>query len=328
MTSPRYVEISKSVRNILRPFSATSIVRECLFDLWTGAAQADPRKRLEATPWLTLLVAKIVLRDKQTNLHSGMICPAAILQRCRQMLWDAAPNKRSSGSSAGPLLMVRSWSYQQLAFQQKMDWTFLRWPALFAELAPGHPSRIHFLSSIGMEPEVFASLAWATYTPSLHGQNVVTYADLEPTRPAFGPAIERFIELVSNDLEGIRSALREQYINGSGMENEQFELPWMHKFPLLRVSHNRFAIWHPLVLARGLESAIHRCLTELGQTYAANFSKVFEAHVLSLIRESGLTVITDRAFKQLGNKSFAAVDAILETQDANVFIEVKMSPFS
>jgi hypothetical protein len=82
------------------------------------------------------------------------------------------------------------------------------------------------------------------------------------------------------------------------------------------------------VFARGLEEAVHKRLSELKGDYADHFSKVFEGYVLELIAEAGISYLSEQTYKEALNADKNAVEAIITTADANVFVEAKMTAYS
>src|SRR5690606_4263112 len=117
-------------------------------------------------------------------------------------------------------------------------------------------------------------LCFAAYYPALNNETELNFDFFEPLRPHFGTAIDRFFEEFSLDLAGIRAKLRCQLEariaekKPARLRQELFEFPWLSNYPFLRISDRRLVIWHPIVLARGLESAVHKRLSERRENYA------------------------------------------------------------
>lgn len=339
----RFVDAAKTVRNHLRPYNPASVVSLALSELWKGhqAARVD---ELKSAPWAILLIVKLVLEDLQASFRSSWSCPPEIFHRCRQLIWETSPFEPDDSSGRNIFLSLRSMMYQQILFQQPIDWNFLRWPALIADLQPDHPTRRQFEQVVGTDPDSFAGLAWMLYVPAIRGENAINPDLLQLAQSIYGDAVPRFLALFVRDLAEIRAELRYEFdsrLNAASggpasrrrlprvrSQMERNEFPWLSRFPILALSDGRLAIWHPRVLARGIEQSTHRLLSTLGQEYSDEFSKVFESYVVSLIEEVGLTPINDAQFKSLGKASYPAVDAIIEYPSANVFVEAKMSLFA
>ena len=102
----------------------------------------------------------------------------------------------------------------------------------------------------------------------------------------------------------------------------------MRHFPFLRLRDGRLQCWHPLVFARGLEDAVHLRLSSFGADYVNEFSRVYERYVTELASGCGLVVIDEAAYKvQVGGHA-PAVEAIIEGEDCNIFVEAKMALFA
>lgn len=335
---PTYEETAKKVRNQLRPYNATSVVQRAL-TLINSVRNADIFDQLQTWPWITLLLVKLVLEDKMISFNTGENCPQNVFDRCRQELWDAQAGRDRFGSEGGDnmgnvYLMLRSLLQAQLPFQKNISWDFLRWPALIARLAPDHPTRVQFVDRLGMAPEDFACLCFAAYYPALNNETIFKLDFFEPLRPHFGAALDRFLDEFSRDLAGLRTELRRQLgariaaNEVARSRKELSEFPWLSNYPLLKISDRRLLVWHPIVFARGLESAVHKRLSERREDYAKHFSKVFEDYVLELLAEAGLCYLDEKTYKDGVGADNHAVEAIITSVDANVFIESKMTAYS
>lgn len=266
------------------------------------------------------------------------------LDRCRQMLWECSSIDPQKTDPHELFLGLRAYLYTQALFQQQMSWGFLRWPALISKLEKHDPIHQQFHDALGVTPDEFMILCYGIYIPALNKKNQFKREFLSSLRPLLGKSIDIFLNKFSRNFTDLRSELRDELDaklydirNGQRVPKndaeprnrlELVEFPWLAKYPFLQTSPNSFIIWHPIVLARGIEQAVHRYLSEFGQKYTDRFSKVFEDYVISLVRETGLRVITDTEFKKMGNRSFPAVDAILDLDGVNIFIEAKMSIFT
>lgn len=334
MNHPTYEETAKKVRNLLRPYSAESIAQLAL-KLTNSNRNASKLEQLQALPWITFLIVKLVLEDQMTHIGVGEQCPQSVFDHCRKMLWDA-DNPMSEGDAAksNVYLMIRSLMHVQLSFQKKISWDFIRWPALIARLSSDHPTRVHFVERLGMEPNIFICLCFAVYMPVLNANMVFRRDYFESLRLRFGVVVDLFLDEFSRDLPGLRAELRRQLgvriaaKKQARSRQELLEFPWLTNYPLLRLRDQRLAVWHPIVFARGLESAVHKRLSEHREDYAKHFSKVFENYVLELITEAGFTYLDEQTYKDGVGADKNAVEAIISGPDTNVFIEAKMTAYS
>lgn len=333
-----YEEIVKKIRNRLRPYNAASVVRHAL-ELTHSTRNASTIDQLQTWPWITFLLVKVVLEDQMITIDVGEQCPQSLFNQCRQELWDAQSGRdyfgsKDADSKRNTYLLVRSMLQAQIAFQKNISLDFLRWPALIARLASDHPTRMQFVERLGMEPDDFICLCYASFIPVLNGEMAFMRDDFEPLRPHFGPSVDRFLDEFSRDLVGLRSELRHQLKARIGEKKparprqELFEFPWLANYPFLQIEGRRLAVWHPLVFARGLEYAVHKRLSERRQDYANHFSKVFENYVLELITEAGLTYLDEKTYKDTVGLDKDAVEAIITCENTNVFIESKMTAYT
>jgi hypothetical protein len=149
-----YNDVAKYARNRLRQYSAESI---CDVALRTFAQhQGNGLEELQSAPWLTALLIKIALEDKQIALRSDSRCPAQLFDSLRQKLWEVSPISARSGATS-IFLTLRVMLHTQLLFQQKETFSFLRWPALVLELSDEHPTRMQFEQTLGMTPTAFVA---------------------------------------------------------------------------------------------------------------------------------------------------------------------------
>lgn len=205
---------------------------------------------------------------------------------------------------------------------------------MIARLPLEHPTRVQFGDRLGMDPDDFICLCYAAYVPVLNGELVFKRDYFEPLRKRFGTLIDRFLDEFSRDLPGLRKELRRQLgtrvaaNKPARLKQELFEFPWLANYPLLPLSDQWLVVWHPIVFARGLEDAIHKRLSERKEDYASHFSKVFEGYVLELIAEAGLSYLSEQTYKETLDAGKNAVEAIITSSDANVFIESKMTAYS
>lgn len=331
-TSITYEEAAKYVRNRLRPYSAESVALLALELLQRGQPQSH--EHLQTWPWITCLVVKLACEDSSIPLRGGA-CPPKIFDRCREALWNAQAGKDLFDDPRGGVyLMLRSMLQAQLAFQSKFSWDFMRFPALVRRLPEDHPSRQLFDQQFGMTPNVFICLCYAITAQILTGDRVIHLSSFEKLSQAFGGAVEHFFTLFAQDLPGLRTELQQELqvrlANGRGRRprSEYNEFPWLSNFPLLKRSSNDFAVWHPLVFARGIEDAVHRRLSLRRVEYAAQFSKVFEDYVLELLRASGKAYLSEESYKERYGRDKKAVEAIITENGANIFVESKMTAYS
>lgn len=317
-------EVHRSILNRLRKYSATSIADLALQILWnppTGKAE-----EVRSAPWLTLLLVKWALQDKQVSLRIGPTIRSEVFDRLRQELWDL--QGPSHGEKPNVWVMLRYLVHVQVEFQRSESWGFLRWPALYMRLDPGSVNRRQFREGIGLEPEAFLDLAYGLYAAVLNRQMPLGNDYLSPFRPTYGTDVDRMYELFVRDLPSLRQDLQSEAAQRICGKQELFEFPYLRRFPFLRLRDGRLHCWHPLVFARGLEDAVHLRLSSLGADYVNEFSRVYERYVTELASGCGLVVLDEAAYKDQAGGHAPAVEAIFEGEGCNILVEAKMSLFA
>ncbi|MBX9917926.1 MAG: hypothetical protein E6Q59_04630 [Nitrosomonas sp.] len=327
-----YEDTAKKVRNKLRSYSAVSVVHHAL-ELTQSTHKEILLDELKELPWITFLLVKVVLEDQMIPLYDGKSCPKDLFDSCRRELWNAA-NIPPDDANGNIYLMVRSLIPAQLSFQKKPTLDFLRWPALIARLNSTHPVRLQFEQRIGITPDEFMCLCYSVYVPVISGNMIFNKDYFSPLMSVYANAIECFMSEFARNLHELRSELRKNLVDRVA-ENiavrpryEAFEFPWLSKYPLLRGNQHNYVVWHPLIFARGMEQAVHKRLSEDRENYANHFSKVFEDYVIELIKEAELKYLSEQEYKKAVGNNKNAVEAIITNDEANVFIESKMTAYS
>ncbi len=326
-----YAEAARYVRNQLRPYSLESVVSLSLSMLGQGGRGIA---HLETWPWLTCLLVKLACQNRAMPLQ-GKPCPPHVFDRCRDALFRAQSSANRLDASQGSMyLTLRSLIQSQIAFQIKPNWGFLRFPALLRRLPGNHPTRQLFLQQFGMDPQDFICLSYVFMAAVLGDNKVVDPNTFSALRQALHPAMDRFFEIFSRDLQSLQLELQQELQEridkkeDTHPNSEYNQFPWLSKYPLLRLANGSFAIWHPMVFARGLEDAVHRRLSLRAQQYASSFGKVFEDHVMEVLESSGKVFLTEEDYKSRHGADKNAVEAIITEATVNVFVESKLTAFS
>lgn len=327
-----YAEVARVIRSRLRRYSLISIVNVGLNHLTQQHESYE--KAVLAMPWLAALVLKLALEDKMIHPKLGATCSKAEFEDCCNAIWNA--DHVHDGSIQILLLGVRATLHAQLIFQKPETFGFLRWAALISRLDEEHACQKLFQRVFSLSPDEYmlaAMLLMSRFRKDVSKQplDLRTYSNI--SQNLIGP-LHLLVNLFARDLSGLRAQLQIELHarlvadQPARPESERHEFPWLAKFPILRLDAHRVLAWNPTIFFHGLEEFVHIRLSEYGQAYTDNFSRVFEDYVIELIVESGTQAITDREFKNLGNPSMSAVDALIPSAEGNVFIESKMSLFT
>ena len=226
------------------------------------------------------------------------------------------------------MALVRPMLQQQLEFQRPHGWGFMRWPALIARRPVTDAISQRFRAAFGMEPETFMDLAWPMYASIVEGKPNIPESFFAPLRTHYGAALDQMIGLFTRDLAGLRDELdKPDALNVRG-KAELREFAYLRRFPFLRLAPGMITCWHPAVLARGLEDAVHLRLSDYGAQYTRPFSRLFEGYVTELAIEAEPDAITEQAYMAALDPQHPKVEALIRGPNCNVLIEAKMALFA
>lgn len=323
-SSQGYPEHFQEVFDTLRRYNSASVADLALKALW----QKWPSKldEIQQAPWLTLLLVKWAIREAPT-LRVGPNIPIEVFDRLRQKLWDLGGDEHEQRPPANAFLMLRMLISAQIDFQRKAGWGFLRWPALISRTEPKHRLRRMFLEVLEMQPDTFMDMAFILFAAATQESFPIARNYFDNLRSGYGNAMDQMLSLLGRDLPSLRLALKENGKSRVRGRQELYEFPFLKRFPIIRLRDGRIHCWHPLVLARGLEEAVHLRLSELGAQYTEPFSKLFERYVVELATSFESTLISEEDYWTAMGRDAAAVEAIIPLGECNVFIEAKMSVF-
>jgi hypothetical protein len=316
----------RRIKNVLRKYSARSVVDLALAELWSD--RGSKLDNLRAAPWITLLVAKWALQDSMVYMNIGPPIPVSIFNKLRQRVWEL-PAWRENPRDRPPRLssVMRPMLQQQLEYQRQHGWGFLRWPALIGRRPRTDALWQHFHATLGMEPETYTDLAFALYATVLDGAQNVRDSFFDPLRPRYGAAVQRLLQLFVRDLPTLRAELQKFDATEVRGRSELYEFAYLRRFPFVRLSAGILTCWHPMVLARGLEDAVHLRLSYLGPKYTRPFSRLFERYVTELAIGAHSAVVTEDEYERRLGGDAPKVEAILQEESCNILIEAKMALF-
>ncbi|MCB5207574.1 GapS1 family protein [Methylovorus mays] len=331
-----YQEATKRIRRKLRNYSLTSIINVSLSILRENAGKRSIDE-IQSAPWITLLIAKLAIEDSSIHLTDGKLCSEQVFNELRHELWEVAPDpeKSQGDDSSWALRMIRALAYPQLLFQQKETLSFVRWPALIAQLDEAHPCRVQFINTFGCDPDIFMEISFTAYAAVMKNSFLVDSNYFNHLKSIYGVVVDQFIQRFSKTYGELRNILQEELqarkdlpggIANIRPVSEINEFPWFSRYPFLRYPNGQLVIWHRLVFARGMEDAVHNSLALHGQSYTDNFSKIFESYVVSLIDSTKLPYISEQEIRQ-GLPNNPAVEVIIPSPSGNVMVEAKMSLF-
>lgn len=315
----------RRIRNRLRKYSARSVVEAALQELWSD--RGSRMENLRAAPWISMLLVKWALADRMTHINIGGPIPQAVFDQLRQAVWDLPEWTERAPTPTTVMAMLRPMLQQQLEFQRPQGWGFMRWPALIARRPATDAISQRFRQALAMDPDTYIDLGWGLSTSSMHGKPRILDTYFAPLRAHYGDSVDRMVGLFTRDLAALREELAKPEAQTVQGRAELREFAYLRRFPFVRLDPAAIVCWHPAVLARGLEDAVHLRLSDFGEQYTRPFSKIFESYVIELSVEAVPAAITERAYMSTLDPQQPKVEVLLQEAGCNILIEAKMSLF-
>ncbi len=315
----------RKIRNRLRLYSGQSIVAQALRVL--HCQFPSPLEDLKAAPWLTMLIVKWAVQDKLVFQSIGEVITSQEFDALRNLLWNIQGKISKSENTPNIHAMLRTMLHPQVQFQRRETWGFLRWPALIAQLDMSHPNRTQFENTFLISPETYMDLSFAVYTQVINGKKTLPPDYFASIEGYYGNSISTFLELFVRDFSSLRRELRENVKRPMRGRIEFFEFPYLQRFPIFRTPDGVLNFWHRSVFARGMEDAVHLRLSNLGASYTEPFSQIFEGYVLGLLNDNKILFFGEDEIRKTFSRRDSTVEAIIDCDDCNIFIEAKMSLF-
>jgi hypothetical protein len=319
-----YFSAYKTIRNKLRKFAPQSVVECALNVLWTP--HENKVEMLKQAPWQTLLLVKWALINRQASDRTGERLSKEKFDAIRQSLWDLPEAvRRVEGQSLE--LFMRQITYQQMEFQRSETPVFARQPALLGALDQNHPLRRMFHETTGLDVLDFLDLSLATYSAIIGGQRLIPLGWFEPLRKCYGTAVDAYIRAISVNYVELRDFLRSQPDANQRWISEYFEFTPIKRYPLFRQGEI-FQAWHPMVFSRGIETFVHAVLSEVdAEDYMGQYSKIFEEHVIDLIRKTGRPFLDENNIRTIIGRKASVSEALMPMVGGNLIIEAKAGVF-
>lgn len=322
----RVDEAVRRIRNQLRKYSARSIVDAALHELWTD--RGSRLENLRAAPWIALLLVKWALQDRMVHINIGPRITLPAFDRLRQEVWDLPTALDGQGQHGNIFTMMRTLLQQQMEFQRAPGWGFLRWAALISRRPANDALWKRFRESLGMDPHTYIDLSMALFASSVNGTKNLADRFFDPLRPFYGEALTRFLGLFVRDLPALRDELQKPQAQEVRGRTELAEFPYLRRYPFVRLTPNEITCWHPLVLARGLEDAVHLRLSDYAEEYTRPFSRIFEDYVIELAIAAFPDAVTEGDYQLALGANAPKVEVLIQDGSCNILVEAKMALFA
>jgi hypothetical protein len=321
-----YYTAYKEIRNRLRKFKPTSVIARALEVLWQPAP--NQIEELKRAPWQVLLLIKWALLDEEASDVHGQEMPMQVFDDIRQRLWELPERVDMVRKGAMPLrLFMRRMLYQQVEFQRRITPSFVRQPAILADLQSDHALRSLFRRKAGLDVLDFLDLGLAAHGPILDKKAQFARAWFEPLGHAYGnQTIDAFLRCVSLDYLGMTGFVRGLRNAQERKASEYFDFTPLKRFPFL-FTRGMYQCWHPMVFLRGMEDFAHLLMSEAGSDYVERFSKVFERHIVAEISRTGRHHYDEDALQKVFGNDLELPDAAIPMGSFNIIVEAKAGLF-
>lgn len=329
----QYSLLVKNIRAKFRNIKLVSIIhtaRKILF---------NEEKIKYCPPAYVLLMLKITIEDKLISISNGDECDEHFFLKCSRELFSKGSMIFTSILNEPTEQNINKWArtYLQNQLIQHAELTrgLFRIPLLIQKYDKKNRCSAVFERLLGMHSVDFITAAMLVYVPIQNeGKgthlNTIYYEDLNDNAKK---VVLTFLSKFSKTIEELRTILQQELherIRKWGTARsylEIVEIPWLSRYPLLKINEREYLTWQPRLLALSLENAAHMIMSDAGPDYTESFSQIFETYVIDLLKWSGLDFITEEEFARFpGNSRRVKVDSIINfNKKINIYVEVKMS---
>lgn len=316
----------KQIRNQFRRYLPLAIVEATLDYLKTPTS--SPTEDLQKHPWLVFLLLKWVLLDDQFDHRDKQGISKqeffSLLGRMRGL--GSKLTARMPSEYAHYRLWLRNISYQQFLYQSNFNGSaFARQSLLFDKLPDNHPFRTQFQKATGIPLSDFFELSAMLLVRVMNDKNspIVTSWFSPVTHRYDAAIIQRFLDILSCDLNSLREHLMEGNDPRIRRPSELYEETQFVKFPLLK-DNEQYHIWHPMIFNRGLEYIVYDTLRSPDPSaFMDKFGDIFENYVHRSIEYLGLPYLREDQIKSKLTGTGKVTDFLITEDGANIFVEAK-----
>lgn len=315
----------KEWRNKARGYSLLSII-DCAISV-LHADSASKIDDLRKAPWHVLLIVKWACQDRMNRLSFGNSISQTEFDRLRQSLWDLSDRFDVGITVSRPAqLFFRQLIRPQIDFQKKDSLNFVREAALLCIQEKNSRLRLMFSEKTGLSVEDFIDLSVAITAIVISDGKIFDASKFSSLRAAYGEGVDRFVDLIALDANGVLDFFRAIPDANQKVASEFYEFPAISRYPFLKIGQ-RLVCWHKSVFFRGMENIVHSIMSENGQEYMRDFTRLFERHVVSQSKLIPCPFFDEdvlRGWLPAGSK---VPDGLLSFDRVNVFVESKAGMF-
>lgn len=317
-------EAFKTVRNRLRKYPATAIVRQCV-DVLNTSDRTNDKMMSRYPPWLMLLLLKWTLLYGDFDSSQLRQLSRTEFEKLIDRLHDYGGQARIPQDAFMWFLVFHNYAFQQLWFQRRHDYDRLsRQYVMFADV--DDTLNDEFLRVTGLRIDHFLELALALLVP-IYNQTSSTiqrtfFRLLETTYPP--GTVDSFLKSISLDIRGARRYLRDlQSRITPSRFYEYYEEPPLKRFPLLK-NGAAFQPYSRHLLYHSLQTFVYDVLrAAASDIFMKHFGRLFQSYVHNALDHAKWNYQTEEALKKRFGTTEKVVDFLIQHQNTRVFVEAK-----
>lgn len=317
-TGMSYIDAIRPIRNRMRKFEYTSILRQISAYLQVDAGGNE--KRGPRLPWVAERLALWVLRDKP-HMYGRVPMQVADLVRCMNEAWNAMDTAIKWARQGNPIeLFVRSVLLAQAPHQTAVGFgAFARQIDLLNRLDPASRLSRALKASVGMDANEYLELAvffWLRDEGRI--EEVFERNYWHALTNAFGQAsLESFLKTIFVDREVLCNEM------GTADEDEWFQPNLLYRYPFV-VYNRRPLFWGAPTLRRHFEYAFSDIVGRSEDPKVRqSFEDAFEGYVGESLRRSGATALSENDIRLRFSVEGPCCDFAIVEGTTVVLFEVK-----
>lgn len=319
----KYYSEFKKVRNQFRKYNSYDLIGGALE--YINTPYKDKIEMIERHPWLTLLLIKWVLLDRNYPNAKGIPVRNKDVHRLLQLTYELVDKLRMPNEYEHHSLFFRNMAFQQIVYQTDFSYSHLsRQAILFSSLDKNHYIYKSFKNKTGLEIQEYLDLSLATISRFLNSQyNFMPEGWLSSISKKYSnKMVSNFLPLLSKDINEIRNNISNKD-NGKRYASEHYELTPFIDYPLIKVK-NKYLLTNKNILFRHFEYFIYDTMRKINaEKFMYKFGEIFERYIEKSIIHSEVNYVTENDIKEALGNAGNQIDFIIQDNDANIFIDAK-----
>lgn len=319
----------KVLRNKVRKFQTLSIVLPCIEKLHEISKKAV-HENGGYTPWNLLYLIKIAFLEGGRN--GNKVAMIGDINTALNHIIELGNESRFlNGEKGGIRKFMRTLAFQQFWFQRGIRSSDMARQLIIFDGSAAADLNEMFLAITGLQIRTILQMLIAAWSGFIDGSGR-TQISKEWFRPlgCSEETLESFFRLVSLSAEETREFFERHYENTEDKLLQLTEQTPLKQYPFLNIEDKYFC-YSPYVLQEKIKHAIYDILKETHRDkFTQAFGVLFENYIYRLMDENKIYYISETQLKYIF-KNKRVCDAVLELDDALVFIEIKgveMHPYA